>query len=72
MDGLAKIHSLTPTQQRIVDVLKDGQLHPMSELQRDLLTEECVRAHIWKLKQRLRLQGRDIERESSYRLVYKK
>ncbi len=69
---------LTPTEQRIYDIIADGEPHRLRELvpclQDSQATIKNVRAHLYNLKAKLRREGRDIwcvihERTLHYRLA---
>jgi hypothetical protein len=69
---------LTPTQQRVLELLADGEPHEPREL-RALLLEDLgplanVRQHLYHLRRKLRPEGQDIRFERlglhvAYRLV---
>lgn len=60
----------TPTQQRMLDVLKDGKGHTLAELQAcldDELTEKkAVNVHLTYLRKKLRGLGRDVVAQLSF------
>jgi hypothetical protein len=69
---------LTPTQWRILSLLADGQAHPAEELRHclydELGTNDNVRWHVFKLRQRLQSFSQDIvcrgrNTSLTYRLV---
>lgn len=75
---MAHPNSFTPTQQRIVDLLSDGDAHTLEEVRLCLLDTEAdsnnVYFHINQLRQRLRARNKGIRTEringmGYYRLV---
>ena len=64
----------TPTQQRIVDVLQDGQPHHRNELFQclndDLTTYTTLKVHLCNIRKVLRPLGQDVICELSGQQVY--
>ena len=65
---------LSPTQQRIMDVLSDGEEHPFEDLLPVLDdgqgSEELLRTHLKDIRKRIGPQGLDVVcRRGKYRLV---
>jgi DNA-binding response OmpR family regulator len=68
----------TPTQQRIIDKLSDGQAHSFKEmlgcLRDELDDTNCLNTHISHIRRKIRPQGQDIicqrlDGVSHYRLI---
>jgi DNA-binding winged helix-turn-helix (wHTH) protein len=67
----------TPTQARLMEILKDGHAHPVAQLWAcigdDMATDGTLRVHITYLREALRGQGRGIlcdrRGPTTYRLV---
>lgn len=76
---MARNGEYTPTEQRIINMLSDGQSHTTAELKTclddELASASAVRFHISNIRQRLRPKGEDIvyvmhfQRKLAYRHV---
>lgn len=62
--GKSRINEFTGTEQRMLRILRDGNLHRGEELQKCLFDEQApvaaVGFHIWKLRRKLRPKGNGI------------
>lgn len=74
MTTMARADDFTPTQQRILAVLRDGRAHLRSELLACLWDElgarSNIRAHLTAIRKVLRTRGEDIRCEILDRAVY--
>lgn len=74
---MAMTTELTPTEQRLYDILSDGLAHPSAQLHAtlgdDMTDMVTLRMHISNLRRKLQHHGRDIAARqnghTSYRLV---
>jgi hypothetical protein len=72
-DGRAGRDFFTPTQQRIVDLLKNGQPHKRDEVRRcvdELASLASLKTHLVKLRKRIRPHGYDVICQVLHRAYY--
>ena len=76
-NGKTEKDFFTPTQRRIVDLLKDGQPHRRDDVRRcvdDLASFDTLQVHLTHLREKVRPHGYDIicqvlNRQFQYRLI---